>query len=83
MKINDRQSPPPVAPASRKSADRPSRPDTGPATPADRVSLSPEAQRLLQSNLDRVAAIKARVEEGSYKVDLDELASAIVNKELP
>lgn len=47
----------------------------------DRVSLSPEAQKLQQAELDRIEELTARVREGRYTIDLDALAEAIVRKE--
>ena len=60
----------------------PTRESGGVAGP-DKVSLSEEVQRVRQQRADRIAALKARVAEGTYKVDLDRLSERVVDKELP
>jgi len=53
-----------------------------PRTKPDRVSLSPEAQRMQQKDLERLAEIAREVREGRYKIDLDQIAEATVRKEM-
>lgn len=47
----------------------------------DRVSLSAEAQKLQQAEMERIEELTARVREGRYEIDLDAIAEAIVRKE--
>lgn len=47
---------------------------------ADRVSLSTSVQELHQKKLDHLNELADQIEKGTYKIDLDQLAEAIVNK---
>ena len=80
MRIDNREKVLPVGPK------RPSRARHGgeserAAGGPDKVSLSGEVQRLRQARIDRVDALRAQVQGGTYEVDLDAVAEAIVSKE--
>ncbi len=47
----------------------------------DTVRLSDEVQRLRQQRLERVAELAQQVQDGTYELDLDAIAQAIVLKE--
>lgn len=49
---------------------------------ADKVSLSSELREMQSHQSERLQAIKQAIAEGRYEVDLDRLASAIVEKGL-
>ena len=80
MKVTDRSSVMPTPPVARgKSTAATRRAASG--VGADRVSLSPEAQRMRDAGLERVDEIKKSIADGQYTIDLDQLAAAIVQKE--
>jgi len=83
VKVNDRNSIVPLhkvrnlaeqAAKSEKSSQREA---------ADKVSLSNEAQRMQEADAARIAELARAISEGRYQVDLERMAEAFVNKELP
>ncbi|WP_025270392.1 flagellar biosynthesis anti-sigma factor FlgM [Hippea sp. KM1] len=59
---------------------------TKPSSELDKVEISPQAKLLAQLKEDeqakaqRIAQIKAQIENGSYKPDLDAIAKSIVKE---
>ena len=49
---------------------------------SDRLSISNEAKRLQEADMERIAALKEQIANGDYEVDLEKLARAIINKGL-
>lgn len=47
----------------------------------DKVSFSGELERIRTEQAERLQSIKQAVADGTYKVDLERLATAIVDKE--
>jgi flagellar biosynthesis anti-sigma factor FlgM len=50
-------------------------------TAADKVSFSGELERIRSEQAERLQSIKQAIEDGTYRVDLERLAAAIVDKE--
>lgn len=93
MKITDNQT---LAKTVKISDTRPvqSRSDSpSPARRGDRVSLSPQAQELrnAQKALDaipdirteKVEEIKARIADGTYRIDSEQIAAKMIREALP
>jgi len=93
MKITDDQTPAKLVKLSNNRAvesrpDRPSRVRRG-----DRVSLSPQARELLNAQkaldaipdvrTDKVEEIKARIADGTYRIDSEQIASKMIREALP
>jgi anti-sigma28 factor (negative regulator of flagellin synthesis) len=72
-----------IVPAPREAEPTWERSPTGSAQikKPDRVSLSPETQKLQQAEQERIEALTAEVRGGRYAIDLDAIAEAIVRKE--
>ena len=56
-------------------------PLAGPRNKPDRVSLSPAALTLQKKDMERIEALASQIADGTYSVNLDQLAEAIVRKE--
>lgn len=80
MRINEHKPALPVEPKRAAVAHRGESRGEGVAGP-DKVSLSGEVQRLRQARAERLAELKATIDAGTYDVDLDQLAEAIVGRE--
>lgn len=81
MRILDRSNIPQIPELKQASGTgKGSRADRGAKAP-DRVSLSNEARELQRADAERLEAISRAIADGSYEVDLDTLADAIVRKE--
>lgn len=93
MKITDNQTPTKIVKISdtrpvESPSDSPS-----PARRGDRVSLSPEAQELLSAQkaldaipdirADKVEEIKARIADGTYRIDSEQIAAKMIREALP
>ena len=48
----------------------------------DKLSLSPEIQRLRESQTERISELKALITSGDYRVDHESLAHALVGRGL-
>lgn len=79
MKITDRSTISPL-PAVQAGLERASRAEEKSTGKPDRLSLSDEAQRLLQKDAARTTALAREIAAGRYVVDLDRLAEAIVRR---
>ena len=65
---------------------RPSRPAAPPAArpeAGDRVTLSADAMRLRAEETARLVRLRADIESGRYRVDLDRVADAMLKEVLP
>ena len=71
-----------------------SRPDSpSPARRGDRVSLSPQARELLNAQkaldaipdvrTDKVEETKARIADGTYRIDSEQIAAKMIREALP
>jgi len=82
VKISDRTTIAPLPQVTTVSSKRSARVESDrPAGVPDRVSFSDEVQRMLKEDAERVPAIRRQIAEGTYRVDLNQLAEAIVRKE--
>jgi len=93
MKITDDQTPAKLVKLSNNRAveSRPDRPS--PVRRGDRVSLSPQARELLNAQkaldaipdvrTDKVEEIKARIADGTYRIDSEQIASKMIREALP
>jgi negative regulator of flagellin synthesis FlgM len=92
MKINEHQSVRNIVNISKNSAAQSSAQKFPPAPPGDRVSLSPQARELMKAqqalaNLpdireDKVAELKARIDEGRYRIDKEGIAEKMIREGL-
>jgi anti-sigma28 factor (negative regulator of flagellin synthesis) len=80
VKVTDRSTVVPLTETRSASEARPA-PAAAPKGKPDRISLSEEAQRLLNKKAEQIRLIAQQIAEGSYSFDLDQLADAIVRKE--
>ncbi len=92
MKINEHQSVRNIVNISKNSAAQSSAQKFPAAQPGDRVSLSPQARELMKAqqalaNLpdcreDKVAELKARIDEGRYRIDSEGIAAKMIREGL-
>lgn len=93
MKITDSQTPAKLLKISDNRAAESHPKDSSPARGRDRVSLSPQARELLEAQkalaaipdvrTDKVEEIKARIADGTYRIDSDQIAAKMIREALP
>lgn len=93
MKITDDPTPIKVVklPDNRAAESRPE--GSSPVRRKDRVSLSPQAQELLNAQkalaaipdvrAEKVEAIKARIADGTYRIDSEQIAAKMIREAFP
>ncbi len=92
MKITDSQTPAKLIKVSDNRAAESHPKDSSPARRRDRVSLSPQARELLKAQRvlaaipdvreDKVEEIKARIADGTYRIDSDQIAAKMIREVL-
>jgi negative regulator of flagellin synthesis FlgM len=92
MKINEQQSLRNIVDISKNTAAQSPAQKSPAAKPGDRVSLSPQARELMKAqqalaNLpdvreDKVAELKARIDEGRYHIDSEGIAKKMIREGL-
>lgn len=92
MKINDGQAANTIVKIAKKAGAETLAKKQPAAQPGDKVSLSPQARELIKAqqalaNLpdireDKVAAIKARIDEGRYHIDSEGIAAKMIQEDL-
>lgn len=93
MKITDNQTPIKLVKLSDKCAAESGPEGPSPARRSDRVTLSPQARELLDAQkvlaaipdvqADKVAEIKARIADGTYRIDSEQIATKMIREALP
>ena len=92
MKINDQQSAHTVVKISQNTGAQTPAKKISAVKSGDRVSFSPQARELIQAqralaNLpdvreDKVAELKARLDEGRYRIDVEGIAAKMIGEAL-
>lgn len=93
MKITDNQTPVKLVKLSDKRAVESGPEGPSPARRGDRVTLSPQARELLDAQrvlaaipdvqADKVEEIKARIADGTYRIDSEQIATKMIRDALP
>ena len=92
MKISDVQTTSKLVKLVEKPAAESCPEGLGPTRGGDRVTLSPKARELIEARQalaaipdvreDKVAEIKARIADGTYRIDSDQVAKQMIRKAL-